>query len=68
VFMPWGFMSFAVYPAQMLRQAVRGKGPFQERFTRAVFQLLSRFPEAVGQLEFLRDRMLGRTNALIEYK
>jgi glycosyltransferase involved in cell wall biosynthesis len=65
---PWGFMSFVIYPAQMLRQIIRAKGSFRERFTKGFFQLLGRFPEALGQLQFLRDRFLGRTNALIEYK
>jgi glycosyltransferase involved in cell wall biosynthesis len=68
VVMPWGFLTFIIYPAQLLRQTVRGKGAFRERVTRGFFQLLGRFPEAVGQLQFLRDRMLGRPNALIEYK
>jgi hypothetical protein len=65
---PWGFVSFAIYPAQMLRQTVRGKGAFRERVTKGFFQVLSRFPEAQGQLQFFRDRLLSRTNALIEYK
>ena len=68
VVMPWGFMSFVVYPAQVLRQAARGKASFRERFTKGFFQLLGRFPETLGQLQFLRDRLLRRTNALIEYK
>jgi hypothetical protein len=52
----------------VLRQAARGKGSFRGRFTKGFFQLLGRFPEALGQLQFLRDRLLRRTNALIEYK
>jgi GT2 family glycosyltransferase len=65
---PWGFASFAVYPAQILRQVMRGEGNFRERITKAFFQLLGRFPEALGQVQFLRERLLGRTTALIEYK
>jgi hypothetical protein len=68
IVMPWGFLSFIAYPAQMLRQTLLGKGAFRERVTKSFFQLLGRFPEAVGQLQFLRDRLLGHTNALIEYK
>jgi GT2 family glycosyltransferase len=68
ILMPWGFASFAVYPAQVIRQAARENGSFRERITKGVFQVLSRFPEALGQLEFLRDRVLGRNTALIEYK
>ena len=66
--MPWGFLSFIVYPAQMLRQILRGNGAFRERVTKGFFQLLGRFPEALGQLQFLRDQLLRRTNTLIEYK
>jgi cellulose synthase/poly-beta-1,6-N-acetylglucosamine synthase-like glycosyltransferase len=68
VVMPWGFISFAIYPAQALRQTIRGEGNFRERVTKSFFQLLGRFPEAVGQLQFLRNRMLRRTTPLIEYK
>ena len=65
---PWGFLSFVVYPAQLLRQTMRETGDFRARITKAFFQLLGRFPEALGQLEFLRDRLFGRPNQLIEYK
>jgi GT2 family glycosyltransferase len=68
VVMPWGWASFAIYPLQMLRQSLRGTGTFRERITKGFFQLLGRFPEALGQLQFLRDRLLGRATALIEYK
>jgi glycosyltransferase involved in cell wall biosynthesis len=68
VVMPWGFLSFFVYPAQLLRQTLREKGAFRERVIKGFFQLFGRFPETLGQLQFLRDRFFGRTNALIEYK
>lgn len=65
---PWGWASFAIYPAQMVRQSVRGGGTFSQRITKGFFQLLGRFPEALGQLQFVRDRILQRTTSLIEYK
>lgn len=65
---PWGFASFLVYPAQMLRQAVRGGGGLRERITKSFFQLVGRFAEAAGQIQFLRDHLLGRAATLIEYK
>lgn len=65
---PWGGVSFAVYPVQIIRQSLRGQGAFRARTTRASFQVLSRFPEALGQLQFWRDRLFGREAALIEYK
>ncbi len=68
IVMPWGFASFVIYPAQMLRQLMRATGTFRERVTKSFFQLVGRFPEALGQLQFQRDRLLGRATTLIEYK
>jgi hypothetical protein len=65
---PWGWASFVIYPLQMLRQSLREVGSFRQRITKSFFQLLGRFPEALGQLQFLRDRLSGRIPALIEYK
>jgi glycosyltransferase involved in cell wall biosynthesis len=65
---PWGWASFAAYPVQIVRQSLRVSGSFRDRITKATFQLLSRFPEAAGQLRFWRDHLLGRESALIEYK
>ena len=34
----------------------------------AMFQVLARFPEGVGQMKFLRDRLFKSRTAIIEYK
>jgi GT2 family glycosyltransferase len=65
---PWGWAAWLIYPLQVLRQTVRNQGPPGERATLALFQVLARFPEGLGQIRFLRDRLLGRTARLIEYK
>jgi glycosyl transferase family 2 len=65
---PWGWAGLAIYPIQLLRQTLRGSGTFQARISKSFFQLLGRFPEAFGQMQFLRDRLWGRAGALIEYK
>ena len=65
---PWGWAAWLVYPLQVLRQTVRNPGSLGERATLALFQVLARFPEGLGQIRFLRDRLLGRTARLIEYK
>jgi hypothetical protein len=65
---PWGWLAWLVYPLQMLRQTARNSGPLGERATLAFYQLLSRFPEAMGELQFMRDRFLGQRSQLIEYK
>ena len=68
LFPPWGLLSWLLYPAQVAKQTLRNPGPFLERATLALFQVLARFPEAWGQLKFLRDRLQGQHPLLIEYK
>jgi hypothetical protein len=56
------------YPAQVVRLATSGR-----RFTRAHWwwaaaMVLSKFPETLGQMKFIRDRYLRSTPRLIEYK
>jgi GT2 family glycosyltransferase len=69
---PWGLAAWLAYPLQAARQTLRNRGPLADRATLALFQVLARFPEGLGQLAFLRDRLLGRplgrTRGLIEYK
>jgi glycosyltransferase involved in cell wall biosynthesis len=67
-FSPWGWSAFLIYPLQILRQAVRLRGPLHARLQLALFQTLARFPECLGQFKFIRDRLLGRQARLIEYK
>jgi glycosyltransferase involved in cell wall biosynthesis len=65
---PWGWATWLIYPLQMVRQASRNTGSLKQRVTLAAFQLLGRFPEAIGQIKFTRDRLLRRGSQLIEYK
>jgi GT2 family glycosyltransferase len=65
---PWGTFAWLIYPLQILRQTARNTGPLQQRATLAFFQLLGRFPEALGQIKFMNDRLFGRRSQLIEYK
>ena len=64
----WGWVAWLIYPLQIVRQTARNPGPLTDRATLALFQVLARFPEAWGQIRFLRDRLLGRQARLIEYK
>jgi glycosyltransferase involved in cell wall biosynthesis len=64
----WGIAIWLIYPLQMLRQIIRNAGTIRERTIKAIFQVLARFPEGMGQLKFLRNRLLGRSASLIEYK
>lgn len=67
-FPPWGWATWLIYPVQLLRQTIRNRGSWRDRVRVAFFELLGRFPEALGQIRFLRDRLLGRQLRLIEYK
>ena len=64
----WGALLFLVYPLQILRRMTHMPGLWPTQLKFAFFEQLSRFPEALGQLKFARDRLLGRRSKLIEYK
>src|SRR5262245_24499887 len=68
IFGPWGWAVWLIYPLQVLRQTARNRGPLCHRALLALFQVLARFPESLGQIKFMRDRLLGRRARLIEYK
>lgn len=57
-----------VYPLQVLRIASRARLTSRDNWWRALFLVLARFPEGLGQLKFLLGRLRGRQSALIEYK
>ncbi len=65
---PWGVTAWLIYPLQVLRQTTRNSGTPTERATLACFQVLGRFPEAMGQIKFQFDRLFDRQARLIEYK
>ena len=68
IFPPWGWAAWSIYPLQVLRQTIRNAGSLRQRATLAFFQTLARFPEALGQIKFMRNRLSGRQAQLIEYK
>ena len=57
-----------VYPAQVVRLALRGGRGGREDWVWAGFTVLGKFPELAGQLKFLTNRYLGRHARLIEHK
>ena len=63
-----GVLVWLIYPLQVLRLTMKRPGVLAERVKLAFFQTLARFPEGIGQLMFLRDRMFHRKQQLIEYK
>jgi GT2 family glycosyltransferase len=67
-FWPWGLAAWLVFPAQVLRQTARNSGPGGQRALLALFQVLTRFAETVGQFKYLCDRKFRRQAHIIEYK
>jgi GT2 family glycosyltransferase len=65
---PWGNLLWLIYPLQVLRRSLRISGTLSDRVVLAFFELLSRFPEMVGQFKFRTDGLLNRQRKIIEYK
>ena len=63
LFWPWGLVLWAIWPVQVLRMARRDGD-----WARAFFLVLGKFPEALGALDYWRNRLRGRKLGLIEYK
>jgi GT2 family glycosyltransferase len=64
----WGLAFLLVYPMQIARIAFRGTKPAKEDWLRALFLVLGKFPEVIGQLKFAYNKLTGKTSLLIEYK
>ncbi|MEH2628575.1 glycosyltransferase involved in cell wall biosynthesis [Bradyrhizobium sp. AZCC 1719] len=63
-----GLLAFLIYPLQLGRRIFHIPGAWRVRIQLAFFELLSRFPESIGQLKFIRDRLLRAPSRIIEYK
>ena len=64
----WGLAILLIYPLQIVRLALRGTRSARENWWRAFFLVLGKFPEVVGQVNFLYNRLFRKTAHLIEYK
>lgn len=64
----WGLALLLIYPLQFIRLAIRGTHSVKKNWWHALFMVLGKFPEAMGQLNFLYNRLAGKTAHLIEYK
>ena len=65
---PLGLTLSAIYPAQVIRLALRDQKTLPAPWWRAWFLVLGKFPEMLGQSKFLYSRLRGHTSELIEYK
>jgi glycosyltransferase involved in cell wall biosynthesis len=57
-----------IYPLQIVRLGMRSSGQVKNKWIRAVFLVLGKFPEMVGQLKFYQRLWSGKQGRLIEYK
>lgn len=64
----WTLVLLLLYPLQIVRIATRGERSPRANWGHAVFLVLAKFAEVLGQLKYLRDRCLRRPAHLIEYK
>ncbi|HDS1818316.1 TPA: glycosyltransferase [Pseudomonas putida] len=64
----WALLLLLIYPLQAVRLARRGSKSRRENWLQAVFLVLGKFPEMLGQVKFLRNRLAAGKAALIEYK
>ena len=67
IFGRFGALLLLIYPLQILRRMTQMRGSLGSRLQFSFFEQLSRFPEALGQLRFLRDRLLKRRGRLIAF-
>ena len=64
----WALLLLLVYPLQVVRLALRGRRSPRENWWRALFLVLGKFPEMLGQVRHLIDRLQGSESRLIEHK
>lgn len=64
----WGLLLLLIYPLQAVRLARRGDRSTRENWLQAVFLVLGKFPEMLGQVKFLLNRLGAGKAVLIEYK
>ena len=64
----WGLLLLLIYPLQAVRLARRGVRSARENWLLAVFLVLGKFPEMLGQVKFLLNRFGAGKAVLIEYK
>jgi GT2 family glycosyltransferase len=65
---PVALLILAIYPAQVVRIALRQGPPGVMGWWRALFLTVEKFPQAQGVLSYFVNRLRGRRAGLIEYK
>ena len=65
---PWALIILAIYPLQIVRLTIEGDRSLKINFLRAFFLILGKYPEMVGGIQFLLNRIFKKTTKIIEYK
>jgi GT2 family glycosyltransferase len=63
-----GAVVLALYPLQVVRLALRGRGSARQNWLYGSFLVIGKFPTMLGVLHFHIHRALGHRRRLIEYK
>jgi GT2 family glycosyltransferase len=64
----WALLLLLLYPLQVIRLTIHGRRSVWQNSCRAVALVLSKFPQVLGQIKYLRDRYRRVQSPLIEYK
>lgn len=68
VLQPFGFALVLIYPFLVIRLVLKDGASGAFAWWRALFLMLSKFPESQGVLRFWWNKLRGRAGTLIEYK
>jgi GT2 family glycosyltransferase len=68
IFEPWVTLALLIYPAQIARLAIRDRTGRPKVGARAALNVISRFAETAGLIQYVRDRLRNRLPQIIEYK
>jgi glycosyltransferase involved in cell wall biosynthesis len=64
----WFFAAFLLYPLQVGRLAIKGSRSTSENWKYALFMVVGKFPELLGNLKFHLNNLIGSNSKIIEYK
>lgn len=68
LFGPWALIILTIYPLQIVRLTIKGDRGLKINFLRALFLILGKYPEMLGGIQFLLDRIFRKNTKIIEYK
>jgi GT2 family glycosyltransferase len=64
----WALTLLLIYPLQIVRLTIKGSRGFKVNILRAFFLVLGKFPEMIGGIKFIYNRISDTNSRIIEYK